>query len=162
MGKKWTITAAIFLVASAPAAAIAELGAFKIECVADNYAGEPRKVVFQRSMKYDDKYFEMGIGPRADSPVAYELIEARLSNEIFGVAMKEPFLTVHFGSIDRDFEFETDPHKQRLFYTLSFWKNGNIRLIHAGLNHDKTRLISVNSSDKDGSNYRDCISVGIF
>ncbi|MFB1037184.1 MAG: hypothetical protein QMC38_17795 [Sinobacterium sp.] len=41
----------------------AELGVFKIECTQE-YLGKTVRTVFERSTKYEDKYFGMGIGPR--------------------------------------------------------------------------------------------------
>ena len=75
----------------------AELGVFKIECTRE-YLGKTVRTVFERSTKYEDKYFGMGIGPRAESPVAYKLVSADVSDELWGQPFPE-HLIVQFESI---------------------------------------------------------------
>ncbi|HBO12494.1 MAG TPA: hypothetical protein DD491_06890 [Halieaceae bacterium] len=134
-------------------------GAFKIECIKDDLLGEPVRVVFERSMEYEDKYFGMGIGPRADSPVAYRLLEARVTDRLGGV--EGPLhLRVDFESIE--YEDDEDPRPTQVLYALRFFSDGSMVLDSASLSPDRTRLFSASSSTEAGANYRNCISVGVF
>lgn len=138
--------------------ASAELGAFKIECTQE-YFGKSERTVFERSTKYEDKYFGMGIGPRAESPVAYKLVSAEIRNELYG----EPFpehLIVHFESIYREY----DPDQESItVYRLAFFKGENrLSLVSATMSPDRMLLRTASNSLDDGSNFRNCISVGLW
>ncbi len=110
-------------------------------------------------MEYEDKYFGMGIGPRADSPVAYRLLEARVTDRLGGV--EGPLhLRVDFESIE--YEDDEDPRPTQVLYALRFFSDGSMVLDSASLSPDRTRLFSASSSTEAGANYRNCISVGVF
>lgn len=135
----------------------AELGAFKIECTRE-YLGKTVKTVFERSKEFEDKYFEMGIGPRAESPVAYKLISAEINDELYGQPFDE-HLTVNFESIYREY----DPDQESItMYQLTFFKGEDgVNLVSATVNPDRSLLITSSNSSYDGSNFRNCISVGL-
>ncbi len=140
------------------ASANAELGAFKIECTQE-YLGKTVRTVFERSTKYDDKYFGMGIGPRAKNPVAYNLVSAEISNELYGQPFPE-HLIVNFESIYREY----DPDQDSItMYTLKLFKGEDgVSLVSATLSPDRTLLKTSSNSLYDSSNFRNCISVGLW